>query len=150
MKYLLIALILFSCSKQQVEVNSAVDPSVSEITFNVPAGHFVNPVTGIKVKGAQTYYSFSGIKAAGELAEVRVITDSLKTITYHQTFGNGSMFSLSSIVYGYIELTDYLDITISSYSNGVVNGTFSGRVTSGSFQPTIISGTIKNAVVKFL
>lgn len=160
MKYILIALILFSCSKQTDSL-VAPDPSISEITFDVPAGHFANEVYATKVKGnisTPGYYGFNGIKSQGELAVINISTDSLKVMTYHLSSGGGSnaMFSLNNALYGYIEQADYIDVTITSYINGVVNGTFTGRVTKAialtpyTSAPTTISGTIKNAVVKFL
>lgn len=146
---------LFSCTADRADIINAD----SEITFTVPAGKFSNQVSSIKMKGnlaIKTYYSFSGIKAAGELATIVIIADSLQVMKYHTIQGTGSMFSLNNIIYTYVEQGDYIDVTITSYNNGVVNGTFTGKVSKTiSLNPLVleqvtITGEIKNAELKYL
>lgn len=153
MKYLLIILIsvtLFSCSQNADDLFL----NDTEISFDI-AGVRSTHVIASGAKVGSFYYQFSGSTSLGSNIVFIIPTDSLKVKTYHVT-GNGSVASVTSVVYGYVMPGDYLDITITGYQAGVVNGTFSGnlsKVVSSNpavFQPaTVTGGVIKNVRVVY-
>ena len=160
MKYLLIilaSLTLFSCSQDPAVMASGSDEP--EISFDIAGVHqsYTGSIgaSGAKAQGAvNALYSFTGYVSTSNEINFIIATDSLKVKTYHVT-GNGGIANITGFVYGYVMQGDYLDITITSYQGGVVNGTFTGNLSkvvssNGVFQPTAITGgVIKNLHVRY-
>lgn len=154
---------IISCNQN----NSGIAGGDPEISFDLGASHHTyvgaqttaNPigVYAIKQKAIpgvfNAYYSFAGMSNPNSQIILLIATDSLKVQTYHTTTGTGSQIITTGGGYTFLNSTDFLDITISSYQNGIVNGTFSGKLTNSSNtsqQTTVTNGQIKNVKLRYL
>lgn len=149
----LLVVIAFGCTQ---------DPTLSkdqEISFSMNGAtqtHYGSVVSAAKNSTPSVFYSFSGVTSGSSTIQIVIPTpgDTLKTITYHNI--SGTTLSVNSEVYSYFQPTDFLDITFTSYSGGIVNARFSGKVSKVvSMSPvtyqqsTITNGEIKNVKINY-
>jgi hypothetical protein len=85
----------------------------------------------------ETRYLLNAQKGGNNVAIMTLVTDSLRTTTYHyDSTANDHTYDVflftimangnqSALMYG----GDYLDVKITSYNSGHISGTFSGKLT---------------------
>lgn len=153
---------LFAACSQSVD--APVVPSDTQISYNIAGQTYIYQgeqtiqnggvgVFAVKVQSGgilTTSYEFSGnVGSAANTVSFLIATDTLKQSTYHLTHSTGSfLIGLNHVSCGLInEASDYVDVTITSYQNGIVNGSFSGQLTNTSTlqKVDITNGLIKNA-----
>ena len=136
----------FSCSQQNITPNSPT--GVPEISFDLAGMHYAHTgeqtianggigVFAIKIPGIpgstitpHNLYNISAVGGYSNVIQLLIETpnDTLKTITYHQLQNAGHITVNTTESYRFMATGDYLDVTITGYSNGVVNGNFSGKL----------------------
>ena len=82
--------------------------------------------------GIKTFYTFTGSSGIDNSIFLYIImpdvNDTLKITTYHLIQGSPCFISINQAPYAFIDASDYLDVTITNYSNGIVDGNFSGKL----------------------
>ena len=148
--YLLICVILFSCSKDKnnPDPSQSISGSISykvngEIMSmnndNLSSGEGVAFAKQLKGTGLQaTRYLLNAQKGVNNVMISAITTDSLHTQSYHydSTFidGNFTLFTISfngeisQVHYN----TDYFDFNITSYKDGRISGNFTAKMTPQS------------------
>jgi hypothetical protein len=121
---------LVSCNKDstnQVTTSSSVEYKVNGSSFSI--SEYV-----VFAKQGSTRYLFNAQKGVNNIVLFSVLTDSLKTISYHYDSSAINVGAVYSIVYdgqnsSVLKKNDYFDISITDYSNGHVSGTFTAKLT---------------------
>lgn len=167
-KWMVVFLFLFSCSRDNSSLNTQGEP---EISFDLDGSHYAfigeqstsnggKGVFAIKMKGVPggiaTYYSLAGNSGPSNQIQLIIISDSLKTMSYRLEQGTGSGIIINQSGYSLLDSADYLDVSVSSYSGSIVNGSFSGKLTHVlSLSPlttqsaTVTNGKIKNVTINY-
>lgn len=148
--------VLLSCSRG----NDGSNPQEPEISFDINGVHFVhtgyqsgaNGGVGIfALKSAGASYNFAGYTNAGNFIQLTISTpgDTLKCKSY----SNPDVFisiKAGNDVYLFSQATG---ATVTSYQNGVVNGTFSGsavKIVGATTVPvTFSNGAVKNVRINY-
>lgn len=151
MRYTLILFItiLFSCSRDQSILSDS-----PEISFDINGVHYsyigFPDASAAKLTGvpgvSNTVYGFTGYENQSNTIMLALVTDSLKTIGYHFAPSVESVIKASNQVYSF----DLLDVVVTGYSGGTVNGTFSGNLSKlVSISPLVTQpATLTNGVIK--
>lgn len=171
MKYLLIIILsatLFSCTQDpSIMATGSGEP---EISFDINGTHYAHigaqtvanggiGIYAVKVAGVpgatNTIYSFTGGTNIGNIIQIIIGTpnDTLKTTTYHLS---GATIKANNENYVFTGSGNYLDVVITGYQIGTVNGTFSGSlsklISANPYvtQPaTLTNGVIKNVSIRY-
>lgn len=166
MRYLFILAILslLSCSPDR-----DLRQGEPEISFDLNGTHYAHTgvpdiggygASAVKAPGNLvfvTYYSFTGYTNLQNIAVIIIPTpnDTLKTIRYRITEGMGFAIDADNKTHG-IFGSDYVDIDITGYRDGVVNGSFNGVLSEiVSINPPVTrpalltNGKIKDVRVRF-
>ncbi|MCW3109784.1 MAG: hypothetical protein JWQ09_4290 [Segetibacter sp.] len=96
-------------------------------------------------------YTIMGQIGVNKLINIVIITDSLKTGSYTtSTFSNAvTSVKIDSIQYSNNRSADFLTVTISKYSAGIIEGTVSGKLSASKTangSTTYTDGVITNGV----
>lgn len=153
-------LILMGCSKNSSEpiINEEISYDVNTVHHDFKGEQTVQNggvgVWAIKYKGIPggiaAFYSIAANAGIDDLIQILIPSDSLTQQTYHLVQGTGSNMSINQDAYGFLESDDYLDVTITDYNKGIVNGSFSGKMSKiVSINPTVLEpATITNGEIK--
>ena len=158
----------WACSKDST---SPPNNDGQELLYDIGADHYSykggapdpNFTPGVFAWRSDTghYYTFSGFMDIGNYAHIVIRTDSLQATTY--VFDNSNccitamQLRAKGESYTSIAINDVFSITITSYNNGIVEGTFSGTAHSDrspndpNYQEpvTVSNGKIIHAVMHY-
>jgi hypothetical protein len=150
-------LLLTACKKSTTSLPPGIQYKINGVQVQLTGGLDStnrDPVTGfyygcyaMKYSGS-TFYTFVGEnKNYSILLGVETQQGSLSTITY----SGGAVdvgFTINDTAFGINHYGDGMSITISRYSNGTVDGTFSGTISDAdSTQKNITQGQFNNLKV---
>jgi hypothetical protein len=107
-----------------------------------------------------TQYTILGQLGATKQLNIVIVTDSLKTGTYTtSTSANAETFvKVDSIQYANNRSADFLTVTISNNSGGIIEGTVSGKLSSPSLSDNrsatytdgvVTNGAFKNVIIQY-
>lgn len=120
------------------------------VKMSVPNAGSQNPSYYTLGCTKSTYYSFDASPSTGEIS-FNFYTDSLKVGSYKYTASYGPMYFITNNgVSEYVYAPgDFLNFNITSYSNGRINGNFSGQLTPliSAGNPNNIYGTSGSVLV---
>jgi len=159
--FVLTTYFLFACSKNK---STPIDPGDVYLTYKVDgvavlykgtaAGQFQEGVIGIKLTDIPTRYVIEAVKGTTNAITLGITTDSLTTNNYVAD----SVFSLiveNGHVKGVYNKSQVLNISITRYSSGTIDGTFSGKIyafdiaTSHYDSFTLTDGAFKNVEILY-
>lgn len=128
---LIISISLFSCKKDQesLQATGNISYKINGVSYNFSNGS-VKKITGTPGV-TNTGYFMQGFDDNNS-ANIIVITpsDTLKEKSYHLEYGTAPTFTVGTKGYSILDAPAYyVDVSISSYKNGYVSGTFSGKIT---------------------
>lgn len=160
---LYLCLLFVACTPGVDAPSTSSDPQIS---YDIAGQHYIYQgestiqdggigVSATKAPGVEgltnTFYQFSGYTGnSANFITFHIVTphDTLKTVAYHLVHSTGFFgITVNHVACGFTdEASDYIDATITSYNNGVVNGYFSGRLTNTSTleKVDVTNGLIKN------
>lgn len=98
-------------------------------------------------------YTITGQIGVNKVINIVIITDSLKTGNYTtSSFANGvTSIKVDSVQYSNNRSADFLNITISNYSAGIIEGTVSGKLSASKTvngSTTYTDGVVTNGAFK--
>lgn len=145
MKWVIILLFFTSC----------VNKNQSEISFDINGKHLSYKIDARCTKVARTtentahyqFYATSGRN--NDRFQLVLINDSLRPDEYRLQPAQGGIVE-NDQMYGFFDKEDYLNLTITNYKGGVIDGVFYGSLSKTEGEPAeITNGKITNVKVKY-
>lgn len=117
---------------------------ISGFDINTAQGVYANKVLAGNIIPTTSYHLWAQL-GSNNLLTLSFITDSLKTQNYHYDSSSvltNAVVAFESVLFNanlssVSRANDFVDINITSYTNGLISGNFTGRMT---LSPNVLSG----------